>query len=198
MIDQGPPSDLLLRLWFTSKPLDVRCDNEKQVFELTGTPIRLSNENQRALADGQRGAVVADPRSKIFADRFNRDWSRIREKYPVYGALESLYHTAAVAHLVDRHGDEVIHRSLAESFAIEDDHCDWVIHTPREVQSIATRHTVRKGNQRHQIVLASGGVSVSPRSSINPNLTTYASLSDQSQLAEEMPTSNDRWWWDLR
>ena len=48
MIDQGAPDELLLRLWFTSAACDVRCDHANSVFELSGTPIRLSGQNERA------------------------------------------------------------------------------------------------------------------------------------------------------
>ncbi|OYP39088.1 DUF1598 domain-containing protein [Rhodopirellula sp. MGV] len=161
LIDQGPPSDLLLRLWFTNEAMRVRCDPDQHVFELSGTPIKLSRENQRALANGNRGDVIADPRSTMFVDDFNRNWTRIRDAYPIYGALESLYHAAAAAQLVCRYGTQ--HQELFAGIASDEDAVEWLLHTPRQVASIATKHTVRKGSQRHHIILASGAsISLQP------------------------------------
>ncbi|MFU7560487.1 DUF1598 domain-containing protein [Roseiconus sp. JC912] len=197
LIDQGPPSDLLLRLWFTANAIDVRTDQDQKVFELQGTPIRLSRENQRALANGGRGAVIADPRSELFVADFNRNWDRIRELYPIYSSLESLYRSAAIAQLIDQYGSSETHHQLAESLSGEEDQSIWLLHAPRQVPSIATRHTVRRGKQRHQIVLASGGVFISPDDVIDDQLVTYASLSDRSTIASDKPIMIQQWWWDL-
>ncbi len=63
-IDQGPPQDLLLRLWFTSKPRSVRASTDRTVFEIAGTPIQLSGQNERAVASGERGHVTLDRAQK--------------------------------------------------------------------------------------------------------------------------------------
>ncbi|WP_160149566.1 DUF1598 domain-containing protein [Roseiconus lacunae] len=198
LIADGPPKDLLLRLWFTADPMRVRCDHDRQVFELSGTPIKLSRENQQALATGQRGDVIADPRSQLFVEDFNRNWTRLRDQYQLYGALESLYHAAAVSQLIRQYGTLPIHRHLAESLAAEDESDDWNLHPPQEVASIATRHTVRHGKQRHQIILASGGVFVESKSLLEADAVTYATLGDQHDHLALPPVQDDRWWWDLR
>ncbi|MCA9139656.1 MAG: DUF1598 domain-containing protein, partial [Planctomycetales bacterium] len=196
MIDQGPPSGLLLRLWFTANPQSVRSDHEKRVFEIDGDPIRLSGENQRALADGNRGKITVDPRSELFVAEFNKNWNHIRDQYPIYGALESLYRVAAVSHLIDQYGSDDVHRKLAMGLASEDEYRDWNISAPKQVQSIATLHTVRKGSKRHHVLLASGGVSVSPNATVKPTLATYPTLSGQLSVSKTRPTAVNHWWWD--
>jgi hypothetical protein len=195
---QGPPDDLLLRLWFTANPQRVRSDNEKRVFEISGDSIRLSGENQRALADGGRGDLTVDPRSAQFVDGFNRNWTRIRDQYPVYGALESLYRVAAVSHLIDRFGSEDVHRPLARGLAIEDDARDWKIAAPKQVESIATLHSVRKGSQRHHLLLASGGVSVATESTVKTLVSTYPTLSQHRSVSKQRPIAVNHWWWDTK
>ncbi len=195
-IAQGPPDGLLLRLWFTANPQSVRSDNEQRVFEIAGTPIRLSGENQRALADGGRGNVTVDPRSAQFVAGFNQHWSRIRDQYPIYGALESLYRVAAVSHLIDRFGSQDVHRPLAMGLAAEDDARDWNLPAPKQVESIATLHTVRKGSQRHHVMLASGGVSVAPQSTVKSTIGTYPTLSGQTFVTKHQPITVNHWWWD--
>ena len=197
MIDQGTPNGLLLRLWFTTKQQDVRCDNDKRVFELSGSPIQLSGENQRALANGKRGNVTVDPRSQMFVDGFNRNWSRIRDKYPIYGTLESLYRLAAVSQLITEFGNESVHRPLAMGFATEDESRDWNIVAPKRVESIATLHTVRKGKKRHHILLASGGVAIETEETLSPRIETYPTLSDQQAVSSDRPNTVNRWWWDI-
>ena len=195
-IGQGPPDGLLLRLWFTANPQSVRSDNEQRVFEIAGNAVRLSGENQRALADGGRGNVTVDPRSAQFVAGFNKNWNRIRDQYPIYGALESLYRVAAVAHLVDRYGSDDTHRALASGLAAEDDSRDWNMAAPTQVESIATLHTVRKGSQRHHVLLASGGVSVETTSTVSGKMSTYPTLSGKLSVSQKRPAAVNRWWWD--
>ena len=196
MIDQGPPNGMLLRLWFTAAKQSVRCDHQKRVFEISGDAVQLSGENQRALADGGRGNITVDPRSQRFVDGFNRNWSTIRQQYPLYGSLESLYRTAAVAELVNRFANGVVHRDLAESIAMEDESRDWNLHAPRQVDSIATLHTVRHRGKRHHIVLASGGVSVKPSLTLDSDVDVYPTLSHKTRISTERPATIQRWWWD--
>lgn len=196
LIDQGPPNGLLLRLWFTAKAQSVRSDDDQTVFELSGSPIQLSSENQRALADGGRGRVTVDPRSERFVAGFNRNWASICDEYPIYGALESLYRTAAVAQLITQFGQSEPHRALADSLASEDESRDWLIPAPQRVASIATLHHVRSGNQVHHILMASGGVEVSPARLVSQNITSYPALENQRNVDQNRPIRVQHWWWD--
>ena len=199
LIDQGPPNGMLLRLWFTANPQSVRSDEARRVFEISGDAIRLSGENQRALADGRRGHVAVDPRSVKFVEEFNQNWGAIRDKYPIYGSLASLYRTAAVAHLVNRFGSLQVHHPLAMSLAAEDEAQDWTLVAPRQVASIATLHTVRRAGKRHHVLLASGGVSVEVAQSVDQGVPTYATLAGYASSADDhRPQRLDRWWWDVR
>ncbi|MEO1528382.1 MAG: DUF1598 domain-containing protein [Planctomycetota bacterium] len=195
-IEMGPPDGLLLRLWFTAAEQDVRSDADQRVFEIGGTPIRLSGENQRARADGGRGNVTVDIRSRRFVEVFNKHWNRIRDEYPVYGSLESLYRTAAVAELIKRFAKTDAHTNLAASFSAEDDTRDWAIIAPTQVESIATLHTVRKGKKRHHVLLASGGVLVDPGMTLVSAPADYPSLDEKQTLEFGKPVALDRWWWD--
>lgn len=196
MIDQGPPDGLLLRLWFTANQQSVRSDPQHRIFEMAGSPIQLSGQNQRALADGQRGAVTIDPRSEQFVQNFNRNWNRIRDQYPVYASLESLYRAAAVTELIDRFAKDQVHRDLAESLAMDDESRDWMIVAPKQVESIATMHTVRKGKKRHHILMASGGVAVDTQSTITSEIKAYPSLASSGNIAGQPPVVIDQWWWN--
>lgn len=197
-ISQGPPSELLLRLWFTAAPRSVRADADRRVFELSGTPIRLSGQNERAMASGQRGNLTTDFRTEAFVDGFNENWSAIRSQYPIYGAMESIYQTASVAELIRRYGESPQHRRLAALLADDASQSDYLLPTPRQVESIATLHTVRHGRKRHQVVMASGGVSVDARQSLASEVADYPTLRSLAKPSQSQPTVLQRWWWDTK
>jgi hypothetical protein len=197
MIDRGAPDELLLRLWFTSAECDVRSDQSKSVFERSGTPLRLSGQNERALASGQRGHAAIDPRTQAFVENFNRHWPSIRQKYPIYGSLESIYHCASIAELLSRYASESLKEGLLASLAMEASLTDQIMPAPRQVDSIATLHTVRSGSMRHHILLASGGVDVDPRQTVPIKIELYPSLASAPNSTQYEPKLIQRWWWDM-
>ena len=197
-IAMGPPNQLLLRLWFKAKPRSVRADSEKQVFELAGSPIELSGQNQRALSNGQRGEVTVDPRSDAFVKEFNRHWSDIRSKYPIYSALESVYRVASVSSLINRYAGDDLQDTLLPALAAESSTSNWVMPTPKQVASIATKHSVRHGRKVHHVVLASGGVAVDTRQTVASNITNYASLRSLKSTVASKPRLVQKWWWDVK
>ncbi len=195
-IDQGPNQDLLLRLWFTSKPRSVRANADRTIFEIAGIPMRLSGQNERALASGRRGDVTDDPRTAIFVDDFNDHWNGIRSMYPIYGALESIYQTASIAELIRRTSDSQRHRELLSSIAKIDTTSGYLMPTPRQVESIAVLHTFQRGRQRHHILIASGGVAVTPKQTLNPAIVEYPALASTTRPSPTEPRVVQQWWWD--
>ncbi|GAA4470306.1 DUF1598 domain-containing protein [Novipirellula rosea] len=197
LIAQGAPQDLLLRLWFTAVPRSVRSDNDRRIFELAGTPIRLSGQNERAIASGERGHLTNDPRTEMFVAGFNQDWNRIRQQYPIYGALESIYQAASIAELAERYTESSVHDALIQSLTQFNSDRPWMLTAPRQVESIATLHTVRHGKQKHHIVIASGGVSVDAKQSLPQEINRYAALDTSAAAsAADRPHRVQRWWWD--
>jgi hypothetical protein len=197
-IDQGPPNELLLRLWFTSAPRPVRADAARKVFELAGTPIRLSGQNERAMASGKRGNLTEDFRTAAFVADFNAHWSSIRDKYPIYGALESIYRTASVSELIRRYADSPQQAALASAFCGGASGLPQMHAVPRQVFSIAKLHSVRHGSQVHHVLLASGGVSVDSRQTLVATIANYPSLDSISKPSETQPQLIQQWWWDAK
>ncbi len=197
-LESGVPNDLLLRLWFTSSPRPVRADEDRTIFELAGTPVRLSGENERAMASGQRGNVTRDARSDEFVADFNRNWHAIRGAYPIYGALESIYRTASAAELMHRYADSDRQRDLLESLISSSPSSMYRMHTPRQVLSIARMKSMRKGRRMHHVLLASGGVSVSPSQTLVSKIADYPSLSSLNRPTRNPPKVIHRWWWNIQ
>jgi hypothetical protein len=197
-IDRGPPNELLLRLWFTSQPRPVRADTDRKVFELAGTPIRLSGQNERALASGRRGHITHDFRTEAFVSDFNKNWHAIRTDYPIYSALESIYRAASVAELLRRFTETPQQRALLSSFASGGSDSSFLMPAPRQVESIAKLHSVRKGRKVHHVLLASGGVAVNPRHTLTSRVADYPSLDSMTRPTETQPRVVQRWWWDAK
>ncbi len=196
-LDRGLPNDLLLRLWFTAAPRAVRADGQREIFEISGTPIRLSGQNERAMATGQRGNLTVDFRSVAFVADFNKNWKSIRSKYPIYSALESIFRVASVSELLRRYADSPQQVALINAFA--DNASSWpsMQTTPRQVLSIAKLHSVRRGRKVYHLLMASGGVAVDARETLVTKITDYPSLrSIATRPVQSRPRVIQRWWWD--
>ncbi len=201
MIDAGVPNDLLLRLWFTASPRTARADKDRTVFEIAGSPIRLSGENERAMEDGARGNLTADARTQAFVADFNKNFHAIRTKYPVYGSLEAIYQTASIAELLRRFADDADHRSIVTELALQSSSLTSLSQTtmlrvPRQIESIAVLHRIQNGNKRHHILIASGGVSVRPETTLASSVNDYPSLTSIRNVPATKPAVVQNWWWD--
>ncbi|MEM9826469.1 MAG: DUF1598 domain-containing protein [Planctomycetota bacterium] len=200
-IAAGVPTDLLLRLWFEPSPVRVRCDSARKTFAFSGSPIRLGVQNKLALAGGRRGKVTIDPRSEDFATAFNDNFVAIRQKYPIYGSVESLYTAAMIAAVLHEHAG--IERepgtdlgNLLTRLASPTPHPGVVLPPPRWVPSVAVLHQVRHARRQHRVLIASGGVLVDPSSFVTRQPERYPGLSDWSDPRKTQPTRDDRWWWN--
>ncbi len=193
-----PPTDLLLRLWFTSHPLDARASEIAggRIVQLAGTPIRLNGENKRARLDGSRGHRVLDPASQSFVEHFNQNWVSIRSMYPLYGALESIYTATAIGELWKRTAVASDHEVLQRAVMYFAAQQAPLLTPPRQVDSIAVLHRYRHGRKKHEVVMASGGVQISPQDLLPLKLGDYPGLKVFSSLQDGRPT--DRWWWNGR
>lgn len=203
-IAQGPPNGQLLRLWFTGSPMAVRVDNAGLVYELAGRPLKLDSETRLAAQDGGRIPAPADFRVTEFVEQFNEHFGDIASLHPIYGALESVYGSAAIA--------EVLRRSTASAWLpgilgpmLLDDPSLGQLQTPRQVASIATLHRVTHRGKRHAIVVASGGVLIDTRETVETNFRPYDSIGSLQDrfIAPRDATSEESddnrkpmWWWN--
>lgn len=193
-INEGLPNDLLLRLWFTAGKREVRTGQQQQVFELVGSPISLSGQNERAVASGARGNLTRDARTEAFVQHFNDRWVDIRQRYPVYAGLESVYQAASVAAVIRQYGNET-HRDLMSSLAGLASDIRSGLPVPRQVETIAVLHKTQHARKRHNIVIASGGVSVRPSNTLKSKLQSSPVLNSITDVTSSKPDVIQRWWW---
>ena len=207
-IEKGPPDGQLLRLWFTGSPMAVRVDEAGTTFELTGCPLKLASETRLAAQDGGRIPTPADFRVTEFVDEFNNNFDEIASLHPVYGALQSVFASAAVAELL-RRSDGVNWIPGILGPMLLDDPSLGQMATPRKVASIATLHRINHRGKRYSIVVASGGVMVDTRDTVAQTLRPYPSLvsirdrfdkpsktGDTDKESDNVSDNNNAWWWN--
>jgi hypothetical protein len=193
-LDRGPPDGQLLRLWFTGSPMAVRVDETGSTFELAGRPLKLISETRLAAADGGRIPTDADFRVTEFVDEFNARFDSIAMKYPIYGALQSVYRSAAVAELVRRSAAATWLPAILGPMLL-DDPSQGQLRTPRKVESIATLHRAVHRGKRYSIVMASGGVHVEPRETVESTFRPYATL---VSVRDRFVANETVWWWNAK
>ncbi len=198
-IDRGLPNQLLLRLWFTANARSVRSNREQTVFELSGTPLKLSGENERAVADGSRGHRTTDFRTTQFVKAFNDNWTQIRADYPIYAGLESVFQAASAAATGHRFAKTDDQRKLLEWWATLGDRLNggspaWS--TPTQVKTLAILHSFRHRRKRHHLLIASGGVLMQPNKTISQRVASYPTLARIKTAPGDANSPIQTWWWD--
>ncbi len=198
----GVPDGKLLRLWFTGTPVSVRTDNDQQVFEFAGRPMKLACESQLPREDGMRAVAPDDVRLVDFTNQFNQHLAQIIHEYPAYGAVQSVFSVAAVA--------ETMRRTEARDWIAEllgplmlDGLDQSLYRTPRWVDTIATTHRFSFGGKRHTVVVASGGVQVDTHETLPTQFVSYPSLrSAPAKFAKPAKESDSDqaivWWWNAK
>lgn len=195
-LDQGPPDGQLLRLWFTASPMAARVDHSGLTFELAGRPLKLVSETTLAALDGDRRPAPDDFRLTEFVNGFNDRFDEIVSLHPIYGALQSVYASAAVAEIIRRSDGAAWLPGILGPLLLDDPSLGQMP-TPRKVASIATLHRAVHRGKRHSIVVASGGVSINTRDTVEQNLRPYASLASTGDRFKA-PAEPQWWWWDAK
>ena len=190
-------ADLLLRLWFASKALDLKADitDEAALFKIDGDGVELSAENRLTTPAGARGAVVVDPITAEYIQHFNDHWVDIRTRYPIYGSLQSIYQGAMIGELWDRYGQGSDHDVIRNALMHFSSAVSPGLVTPDQVPSVAVGTRVRRGRKWHHFFIASGGVRVTGETLVSKDMRPYAFSGGASVMAQPAPST--RWWWDL-
>ncbi|MEM9367387.1 MAG: DUF1598 domain-containing protein [Planctomycetota bacterium] len=190
-------ADLLLRLWFASKALDMQADitDEAALFQIQGDGLELSAENRLTTQAGARGAVVVDPLTTEYIQHFNDHWVDIRTRYPIYGSLQSIYQGAMIGELWGRYGQGSDHEVIRAALMHFASAVSPGLVTPDQVPSVALGARVRRGRKWPHFFIASGGVRVTGERLVSKDPRPYAFGAQASVMARPAPQT--RWWWDL-
>lgn len=195
----NPPPMSVFRCWFVMNYDSVTHTKGKDAFELAGNGVRLLTENEMLTAKGHRVAKGrAEAFNREFAESFTEHYSRVAERYPVYGELRNVFDLALIATLMHEHGLEAT--SGLDLSRLRDPSIATVqaVAVPKEVYSVANLRVI---NKRHVIALVSGGVSVDARQTAMRKIQLAEEdkarlLTRQQQVAAD--AAADHWWWDVR
>ncbi|XZE56336.1 DUF1598 domain-containing protein [Planctomycetaceae bacterium SH139] len=190
------PSGQMLRLWFAAQPKSIRKSNEGDTFELSGSPLRLISAKEFANQQGERQQAGEDPLGQAFTKQFNQNFRSIASQYPVYDRLRGAFELTAAMQLLRQTVGPQEYRELVGELSQPELFLDASLATPKQCQSIAVRHTIRSGRQRHEVYVASGGVHIDPAQTSLTSITTYPQLDSLREQLQPQPVENDRWWWD--
>jgi hypothetical protein len=201
-----PQSDLV-RWWFTSNESDVACDEPLELFELTGTGVRVLSETEILRDDGQRiHTGESSGPTQGFARDFTRHFAQLADQYPVYRELQNLFSLALVANLIKHQQlDRRANRKLGFfKSPTADQQVSFPIRyslPPRQVDTVMNERVMgyRQGNStiRNTVVGVSGGVHFDAAEPVKTDrmqrLIDPASSVSKKQIEEEAARV---WWWD--
>lgn len=193
---RGVPSGQLLRMWFAVDAIEARRSTDAKAFEISGRPLRLLTAKEAAGKEGERHQAGRDPVGEAFAETFTNHFEEIAAAYPIYDRLRGVFELTAAMKLAHDHTDSQTFAAMVGELALPEFSSTGGISTPRQCDSVAVRHTIRGDRRRHEVYVASGGVTVDPSMTLAAAPTVYPPLDSLRNPAEDRPIENTRWWWD--
>jgi hypothetical protein len=193
----APPPLEVLRWWFTLKLDSIRRDNDENSFEMLGQVVRLQSENEFLDEQGRRVPTgQSEPLNAAFADDFTRHYSKLVEKYPIYGELENVFQLAVVAALI--HGEQLAEKTAWHAACFRDE-STYVVPSQQPPKWVDSVINYRLIDGIHVIAGVSGGVRVQPELLLQGKVAPAGSeefpalrLTPQRHSAQDQ----EQWWWD--
>ena len=207
-------SSEVVRWWFTMSYDNIVADQERTMFRINGSGVKVQSENEFLNQQGQRVHTgKANPEAAGFARDFTAHFQTLASKYPVYRQLKNVFDMALVAGLIRKY-------SLAEK--IDWKHDFFVPSDEKslryrcrsdqvagQVDSVMNEKMVRYRKKRstvtRRVIGVSGGVSFDAAKILGSPLAMDPSgdfLQRREQAvpdaveAREAKMKVDKWWWD--
>ena len=184
-----------IRWWFTMDYERVCITRDCTGFELDGSGVKVSSENEILTSYGERqhtGRSKAP--SSEFARRFNHHFETLAQKYPIYRELQSLFDMALFASVMQQ---EKLPQTVNWSMSHFLNGRRYQIRKgaiPTSVESVVNHRTL---DDKHFVAAVSGGVHVDPtRFLASKRMVPNAELEYQRERSEPDGLAIDNWWWD--
>lgn len=212
-LDLGPdgkvePMDVV-RWWFTMNYDEIVSDDQKQVFELNGTGVKVLSENEFIDQQGERiHTGQSDGPTAGFARDFTRHFEKIADQYPCYRRLKNLFDLSIVSALIR---SQRLDRKAGWNLTYfgNNPEQEGLVYQPKtapvptQVDSVMNHRIIKKRKQsstvKHTLVGVSGGITFDAVSV----LRTKASVATDStplltavKHAKENDADSRNWWWD--
>ena len=205
--EQGnpPPMDLA-RWWFTLNYDAVLASENRDVFQFHGNGVQLKSESELLNAKGQRiHTGKARREARTFARDFTKHFSKISDKYPIYGELKNVFDMALIASLIrheNLHGKINWELNYFGSPKSENSLTYQIVRgrNPKQVASVMNFREIesRQGKRRfkHTIVGVSGGVEFAANGVLQRDKIRKTSKISEASSKNVPQGGNENWWWD--
>lgn len=185
----------VIRWWFTMNYERVCITRNRTGFELDGSGVKVSSENEILTSYGERqhtGRSKAP--SSEFARRFNRHFETLTQKYPIYRELQNLFDMALLASLMQQ---EKLPQTVNWPMSHFLNGRRYQIRkgaVPTSVESVVNHRTL---GDKHFVAGVSGGVHVDPTRFIaSKRMVSNVELEYQRGRSDPDGLAIDNWWWD--
>jgi hypothetical protein len=192
------------RWWFTLNYDGIATDENRTIFELKGTGVKVLSETEMLGEQGQRiHTNQSQGPTKLFAENFTKHFDQLAEQYPVYNQLRNVFDLAMVCSLIRREGlaKEVnwnltyFGRSSSGSQFLYQEQPSNVAKVVESVMNSEAINFSKGGKKfRQTIIGVSGGIDC-PVSQLVDS-TRYQAIKSVPELATVPRDESLRWWWD--
>ena len=205
--ENGQPMDVV-RWWFTMNYDDIFANEEREVFELNGTGVKVLSENEFIDQQGERiHTGKSDAPTAGFASDFTRHFEKIADQYPCYHRLKNLFDLSIVSALVKRHGLARKANWNLTYFGNDPEYAGYVYQpatapVPTQVDSVMNHRLITRRKKsstvKETLVGVSGGITFDAVNVLNSKTSLADDTTELNNMALE---ANDRvdldaWWWD--
>ncbi len=208
----GPDGEVepmdVVRWWFTMNYDHIVSDEDRRVFELNGTGVKVLSENEFISEQGDRVHTgKSDGPTAGFARDFTKHFDAIADQHPIYRRLKNLFDLSIVSALIQSHG---LARRADWNFTFFGNSPDYSALSyqvatqavPTQVNSVMNHRIIKRRKQsstvKHTLVGVSGGITFDAIEVIrtkaetpNDNTELFRQVSDAKIGVESL-----NWWWD--
>ena len=206
--DGKPPAFDVARWWFTMNYDSVISDEDRRVFELNGTGVKVLSETEFIDQQGERiHTGQSNGPTAAFASDFTEHFGKIANEYPIYRRLKNLFDLSIVSTLIRSQG---IDRRANWNMTYFGNHPEYggfvyqppTMAAPTEVDSVMNHRVIRQRKKsstvKHTLVGVSGGITFDAVAVLNERASV---AEDPAKMMKNLQQANadsdsDRWWWD--
>lgn len=194
------------RWWFTLNYDGVATNDDRSIFQLLGTGVKVLSETELLSAQGERiHTHQSVGPTKKFAEDFTAHFDKLAEKYPIYNQLRNVFDLALVCSLIHRERlAQEVNWNLTYFGRPEDESLQYgtqELPVPKLVDSIINHDTKllqQNGKSvRQDMIGVSGGVACEIAELISTTVFSKMAAKQVSPRPTGRDTFLDRaWWWN--
>ena len=199
---QIPPLSVL-RWWFTLNYDKLTRSAAGDVFQWSGSSVKVLSENELLSLQGQRiHTGQSDDLNHQFAASFTKHFPELCRKYPIYARLKNLFDLALATTIIQSEDwpgrtdwpMPYFGESTDNSAAV---YRPWTASVPLEVETVLNHRVI---GRRYIVAGVSGGVSVHAAEAAEQLVSTAEADATLERVSAadrgEFGDASDRWWWD--